>query len=77
MPEISVESRPDGSTYLTLGDGEVRDSVALAEHPEAARIPSMDSLVLHFDFYGRLTAIEVMGPSASVLPPGLSDDLLR
>jgi hypothetical protein len=73
MPEISVETTPDGSTYLRLGDGEVRDSVTLADHHEAARIPSMDSIVLHFDSYGRLTAIEVTGAAASVLPPGLID----
>jgi hypothetical protein len=29
--------------------------------------------VLHFDFYGRLTAIEVTGGAASALPPGLID----
>ena len=70
MPEISVETRPDGRVYLRLGDGEVRDSVALADHHEAAQIPSLDSLVLHFDFYGRLTAIEVTESAGSVLPPG-------
>lgn len=74
VPEISVETTPDGRAYLRLGDGEVRDSVALGEHDDADRIPSLDSLVLHFDFYGRLTAIEVTGAAASVLPPGLIDD---
>jgi hypothetical protein len=29
--------------------------------------------VLHFDFYGRLTAIEVTGAATSALPPGLID----
>jgi len=74
VSEISVETTADGRAYLRLGDGEVRDSVALGEHDEADRIPSLDSLVLHFDFYGRLTAIEVTGSAASVLPPGLIDD---
>jgi len=73
MAEIAVETMPDGRAYLRLGDGEVRYSVALGEHDEADRIPSLDSLVFHFDFYGRLTAIEVTGAAASVLPPGLID----
>ena len=45
VTEISVETTPDGRAYLKLGDGEVRDSVALGEHDEADRIPSLDSLV--------------------------------
>jgi hypothetical protein len=73
MPEISVETTPDGRAYLRLGDGEVRDSVALGDHDQAHQIPSLDLLV-HFDFYGRLTAIEVTGAAGSVLPPGLIDD---
>lgn len=71
MAEIQVTSTPGGSAYLTLGDAEVRDSVELSTHEEADRIPTLDSLVLHFDFYGRLTAIEVTGAAASVLPPAL------
>ena len=74
VPEISVATTPDGHAYIRLGDGEVRDSVPLGEHDEADRIPTLDSLVLHFDFYGRLTAIEVTGSVSSVLPPGLIDD---
>jgi hypothetical protein len=74
MPEISVATTPDGHAYITLGDGEVRDSVSLGEHDQADRIPTLDSLVLHFDFYGRLTAIEVTGSVTSVLPPGLLDN---
>lgn len=73
MPEISVQTTADGGAYVRLGQGEVRDSVSLGEHDEADRIPSLDSLVLHFDFYGRLTAIEVTGAVESVLPPGLID----
>jgi len=52
----------------------VRDSVDLSEHDEADRIPTLDSLTLHFDFYGRLTAIEVTGAVTSVLPPALIED---
>lgn len=54
MPEIPVELTPDGRAYIRLGEGEVRDSVSLGEHDEADRIPTLDSLVLHFDFYGPL-----------------------
>ena len=71
MAEISVTTSPGGRAYLTLGSGEVRDSVELSEHEEADRIPTLDSLVLHFDHYGRLTAIEVTGAAGSVLPPAL------
>ena len=71
MAEISVTSSPGGRAYVKLGEGEARDSVDLSEHDEADRIPALDSLVLHFDFYGRLTAIEVTGGVGSVLPPAL------
>jgi hypothetical protein len=73
VAEIEVQTGPNGRAYLRLGDGEVRDSVALGEHDEADRIPTLDSLVLHFDFYGRLTAIEVTDSVSSVLPPPLID----
>ena len=71
MADIPITTSPGGRAYIKLGDGEVRDSVELSEHEEADRIPALDSLVLHFDFYGRLTAIEVTGAVASVLPPAL------
>ena len=60
-----------GGAYISLADGEIRDSVALDELEDAARIPALESLVLHFDFYGRLAAIEVTGSADSALPPGL------
>ena len=44
---------------------------------EAEVVPSLGSLVLHFDFYGRLAAIEVTGSAASVLPPSLLDSAER
>ncbi|MGA2013624.1 MAG: hypothetical protein ABSH51_24245 [Solirubrobacteraceae bacterium] len=74
MAEIPISPRPGGGAYLRLGDAEVRDSVELSEHDEADRIPALDSLVLHFDFYGRLTAIEVTGDATAVLPPPLLED---
>ncbi len=73
MAEIPVTIAPGGRAYLTLGDAEIRDSVDLSEHVEADRIPTLDSLVLHFDHYGRLTAIEVTSAAGSVLPPALLD----
>lgn len=77
MAEIQITSSPGGCAYLTLGDAEVRDSVELSEHEEADRIPALDSLVLHFDFYGRLTAVEVTGAVTSVLPPALVDAAVK
>ncbi|MGA9856964.1 MAG: hypothetical protein WBQ18_03825 [Solirubrobacteraceae bacterium] len=74
MAEIPITLLPGGKAMVRLGDAEIRDSVALGEHDEADRIPTLDSLVLHFDFYGRLTAIEVTDSSGSVLPPALLDE---
>jgi hypothetical protein len=63
-----------GRAYIDLGaGGETRDSVALDELEDADRIPALSSIVLHFDFYGRLAAIEVTGSADSVLPPALYD----
>jgi len=73
MAEIEITSSSNGHAYLTLGEGEVRDSVELSGHEEADRIPTLDSLILHFDHYGRLTAIEVTDSAPSVLPPALLD----
>ncbi len=71
MAEIKLTEMAGGKAYLKLGGGEVRDTVDLSEHEEADRIPTLDSLLLHFDFYGRLTAIEVTNAIGSVLPPEL------
>ncbi len=74
MAEVSVQLREDGGAWVDLagpGGGELRDAVELADHEEAARVAALDGLVLHFDFYGRLAAIEVTGAADSVLPPAL------
>jgi hypothetical protein len=71
VAQITVSTREDGTAYVQLGDAEVRDSVELSAHEDADRIPTLDSLTLHFDHYGRLTAIEVTGAAGSVLPPAL------
>ena len=62
----------DGRAVLDLaGGGEIRDSIALDELEAAERVPALGSLVLHFDFYGRLAQIEVTDSAESVLPPAL------
>jgi hypothetical protein len=74
MAEIRTTVDESGRAYLDLGaTGEVRDSVELSELDAASQVPALDSIVLHFDFYGRLAAIEVTDSAASVLPPALID----
>jgi hypothetical protein len=71
MANIALTVTDDGSAVLDLagaGGGEIRDSVALDEL--ADDVPALGSIVLHFDFYGRLARIEV---DASALPPALVD----
>ena len=63
-----------GGAYIELADGEIRDSVTLDALEEADRIPALESLTLHFDFYGRLAGIEVSGSAESALPPGFLED---
>ena len=75
MAEISVRAQESGGAYISLADGEIRDSVALDELEDASRIPALESLILHFDFYGRLAGIEVTGSADSALPPGLLEDV--
>ena len=74
MTEIVVTADASGAAYVGLTAGvapEVRDSVALDELGEAARIPALEQLVLDFDFYGRLVGIRVTGAADSVLSPSL------
>ena len=73
IAEVTVTTSAHGA-YVRLGDGEVRDSVELGALEDADRIPALDSLTLHFDHYGRLTALEVVGTPGSVLPPPLLTD---
>jgi hypothetical protein len=74
MAEIRTTVDGSGRAYLDLGStGEVRDSVELGDHEASSQVPALDSLVLHFDFYGRLAAIEVTDSVNSVLPPALID----
>ena len=71
MAEISVRVDDSGGAYISLAEGEVRDSVGLDELEAANRIVALESMVLHFDFYGRLIGIEVTSSADSALPPGL------
>ena len=76
MAEIRTTVDATGSAYIDLASGsggEIRDRVALDELEDAARIPALESIVLHFDFYGRLAGIEVTGSADSVMPPALLD----
>lgn len=72
MPEIRVTVTDDGAGYVRLAPtGEVRTSVALESHPESGTVPTLQSIVLDFDHYGRLIGIDVIDSVASVLPPAL------
>jgi hypothetical protein len=76
MAEIGITLDASGRAYVDLAagsGGEIRDSVALDELEAADGIPALGSLVLHFDFYGRLAAIEVTDSASSALPPALLD----
>ena len=76
VAQIRATVDEDGGAILDLageGGGEIRDSVALDELEAADRVPALGSLVLHFDFYGRLARIEVTDSAGSVLPPALID----
>ena len=73
MAEINVKVDDSGGAYISLAAGEVRDSVQLDELEDAGRIAALESLVLHFDFYGRLIAVEGTSSASSALPPGLLD----
>ncbi len=76
MAEIRATVDESGRAYLELGStGEIRDSVELGDHEESSHVPALHSLVLHFDFYGRLAAIEVTDSATSVLPPALLDSV--
>ena len=73
MAEISVTVEDSGRAYISLAEGEVRDSVQLDELEDAGRIVALESMILHFDFYGRLIGVEVTSGADSALPPGLLD----
>src|SRR4051794_1544529 len=74
--EITATVDAAGRAVLDLAGGaggEIRDSVRLDELEAAERGPALVSLVLHFDFYGRLARIEVTESASSVLSPAMVD----
>jgi uncharacterized protein YuzE len=73
MAEIKITLDPAGRAYISLSDGEIRDSVALDELEQASEIAALGSIVLDFDHYGRLAGIEIVGGAESALPPALLD----
>jgi hypothetical protein len=76
MAEVHVTLSDDGEAYVGLAGPEppeVRESVALDTLEEAEGLPALDSLVLDFDFYGRLVGIRVTSGASSALPPALLD----
>ena len=70
---MHVTRDQSGGAFVRLADGEIRDSVALDALEDADHVPALESLVLHFDFYGRLIGIEATGAAESAFPPGLLD----
>ena len=70
MIQFSVQA--DGSAMIDLGsEGEVRESISLEDLDGP---PALGSLVLHFDYYGRLARIEITDSADSVLPPALLEN---
>lgn len=75
MAEISITVDEEGRAYIDLAagsGGEIRHSVALEDLADD-RVPALGSIVLQFDYFGRLAGIEVIGSADSVLPPALLD----
>jgi hypothetical protein len=76
MVEIRVTLSDSGEAYVELTGAappEVRESVALDALDEAEGLPALDSIVLDFDYYGRLVGIRVTGSAESALAPALLD----
>ena len=67
MIRLNVED--NGRAVIDLGsEGEIRESVEVGDLDGPA---ALGSIVLHFDFYGRLAQIEITDSADSVLPPAL------
>jgi hypothetical protein len=74
MAEIAVTVKASGEAYVALVIGaapEVRNSVALGGLEAADTIPSLDSLVLDFDRYGRVVGLRVTDAADSILAASL------
>jgi hypothetical protein len=76
MAEILVTLTDAGEAYVGLAGPEppaVRESVALDALDEADGLAALESMVLDFDFYGRLVGIRVTSSASSALSPALLD----
>jgi hypothetical protein len=76
MAEILVTLNDAGEAYVSLAGPEppaVRESVALDALDEADGLAALESMVLDFDFYGRLVGIRVTSSASSALSPALLD----
>jgi hypothetical protein len=76
MAEIVVTLSDSGEAYVGLAGPEppeVRESIALDVLEEAEGLPALDSMVLDFDFYGRLVGIRITSAASSALSPALLD----
>jgi hypothetical protein len=74
MAEISVTVDEAGHAHLNLAGSamvEIRETVELSGLEQTETVPALESIVLQFDYYGRLAGIEVTDAADSVLPPGL------
>jgi hypothetical protein len=79
MAEILITVDEEGRAYIDLAagsGGEIRYSVALDDLADD-RVPALGSIVLQFDYFGRLAGIEVLASASSVLPPVLLDAASR
>jgi hypothetical protein len=80
VAEIGVTVGEGGSAHVNLTGSsmvEIRHSVELSGLEQTETVPALESIVLQFDHYGRLAAIEVTEAAHSVLPPGLLDGAKR
>jgi len=76
MAEILVTLNDAGEAYVGLAGAdppEVRESVALDTLDEADGLAALESMVLDFDFYGRLVGLRITSAATSALSPALLD----
>jgi hypothetical protein len=79
VPEIAVKVDEEGRAYIDLAGaagGQIRHSVALDDLGDD-RVPALGSIVLQFDYFGRLAGIEVIASADTVLPPALLEAASR
>jgi hypothetical protein len=77
MTAIKITLDDHGGAYVAFSHSEIRESVGLDELDQADAIPALETLVLDFDFYGRLAGIRILNGADSALPPALLDEAQR